>query len=275
MPQTAPLPALPAGFCTRPGRDGPVLACAQDPGPFFSADPMRALQLVRLAAVSGCAADWDSFSAALEAAPALVRADPRALRDELNLALTGPCPQALAPLVQAGALKGLGIAPRCACLHPLAQAPDSLLGRWWLFLRLCEADAAQALRRTQPGQSFCRDFERLENLFQAGAPADRPALKRALTGGAPLPVGEMAALFALADPAWARVEPLYQELLVSGEPFLPDQLAVTAAGLIGEGVPARKADRVLAVLLQLVVEQPQLNSWPVLAQLGRSLARYL
>lgn len=275
MPSQPLPPALPAGFCTRPGHDGPVLACAQAPGPFFSADPMRALQLIRLAAVTGFSADWDCFSAALEAAPALVRADPCRLRDELNLALTGPCPQALAPLVQAGALRGVGIEARCACLHPLAQAPDGLLARWWLFLRLCGADAAQALRRMRLGQSFGRDFERLEALFRAGPPADRLGLKRLLAGGSPLPAGDLAALFSLADPAWARLEPLYRELAASGEPFCAGQLAVTAAGLIGEGVPARKADRVLEMLLRVVVEQPELNSWPVLAQLGRSLARFL
>ena len=136
MPESARAPVcLPQGFCTHTGSQGPVLGCTGAPGPFFSDDPMRALQLVRLAAESGCAADWDCFSAAMDAAPALVHADPLAVRDELNRALTGQCPQALAPLVQAGGLRGVGIRG-CACLHPLAQAPSGLLSRWWLFLRL-------------------------------------------------------------------------------------------------------------------------------------------
>ena len=275
MPESARAPAcLPEGFCTRSGGEGPVLGCTGAPGPFFSADPMRALQLIRLAAESGCAADWDCFSAAMEAAPALVHADPLAVRDELNRALTGPCPQALAPLVQAGGLLGVGIRG-CACLHPLAQAPSGLLSRWWLFLRLCGADAEQAARRMKLGQSFCQDYAHLDELFRAGPPADRLALKRRLAEGAPLPGDEMAALFGLLAPGWDRTAQLYRELLESREPFRVDQLAVTRAELLAGGVSARKAGKVLAMLLKVVVEQPELNVAPVLFQLGGSLARFL
>ncbi len=275
MPESARAPAcLPEGFCTRSGGEGPVLGCTGAPGPFFSADPMRALQLIRLAAESGCAADWDCFSAAMEAAPALVHADPLAVRDELNRALTGPCPQALAPLVQAGGLRGVGIRG-CACLHPLAQAPSGLLSRWWLFLRLCGADAEQAARRMKLGQSFCQDYAHLDELFRAGPPADRLALKRRLAEGAPLPGDEMAALFGLLAPGWDRTAQLYRELLESREPFRVDQLAVTRAELLAGGVSARKAGKVLAMLLKVVVEQPELNVAPVLFQLGGSLARFL
>lgn len=275
MPETARAPAvLPEGFCTRSGSEGPVLGCTGAPGPFFSAEPMRALQLVRLAAESGCAADWDCFAAAMDAAPQLVHADPLAVRDELNRALTGPCPQALAPLVQAGGLRGVGIRG-CACLHPLAQAPAGLLSRWWLFLRLCGADAEQAARRMKLGQSFCQDYARLDELFRAGPPADRLTLKRRLAEGAPLPGEEMAALFGLLAPGWDQVAVLYRELLASGEPFGTDQLAVTQAELMAEGVSARKAGKVLFLLLKVVVEQPELNVAPVLLQLGRSLARFL
>lgn len=275
MPESARAPAcLPEGFCTRSGGEGPVLGCTGAPGPFFSADPMRALQLIRLAAESGCAADWDCFSAAMEAAPALVHADPLAVRDELNRALTGPCPQALATLVQAGGLRGVGIRG-CACLHPLAQAPSGLLSRWWLFLRLCGADAEQAARRMKLGQSFCQDYAHLDELFRAGPPADRLALKRRLAEGAPLPGDEMAALFGLLAPGWDRTAQLYRELLESREPFRVDQLAVTRAELLAGGVSARKAGKVLAMLLKVVVEQPELNVAPVLFQLGGSLARFL
>ena len=275
MPESALTPAyLPEGFCARPGSEGPVLGCTGAPGPFFAEDPIRALQLIRLAAESGAAADWDCFAAAMDAAPRLVHADPLLVRDELNRALTGPCPQALAPLVQAGGLRGVGIRG-CACLHPLAQAPSGLLSRWWLFLRLCGADAEQAARRMKLGQSFCQDYARLDELFQGGPPADRLALKRCLADGEPLPGDEMAALFGLLAPGWDPVAGLYRELVMSREPFRVEQLAVTRAELLAAGVSARKAGKVLTLLLKVVVEQPQLNVAPVLAQLGRSLARFL
>ena len=275
MPESARAPVcLPQGFCTHTGSQGPVLGCTGAPGPFLSDDPMRALQLVRLAAESGCAAEWDCFAAAMDAAPALVHADPLAVRDELNRALTGLCPQALAPLVQAGGLRGVGIRG-CACLHPLAQAPSGLLSRWWLFLRLCGADAEQAARRMKLGQTFSQDYARLDELFRAGPPADRLALKRCLAEGAPLPAEEMAALFSLLAPGWEPIVALYRELLDSRQPFSPDQLAVTQAELMAEGVSARKAGKVLSMLLKVVVEQPELNVAPVLLQLGRSLARFI
>ena len=125
------------------------------------------------------------------------------------------------------------------------------------------------------GQTFCQDYARLDELFRAGPPADRLALKRCLAEGAPLPAEEMAALFSLLAPGWEPIVALYRELLDSREPFSPDQLAVTQAELMAEGVSARKAGKVLSMLLKVVVEQPELNVAPVLLQLGRSLARFI
>ena len=242
MPESARAPAcLPEGFCTRSGGEGPVLGCTGAPGPFLSADPMRALQLIRLAAESGCAADWDCFSAAMEAAPALVHADPLAVRDELNRALTGPCPQALAPLVQAGGLLGVGIRG-CACLHPLAQAPSGLLSRWWLFLRLCGADAEQAARRMKLGQSFCQDYAHLDELFRAGPPADRLALKRRLAEGAPLPEEyDLAALAKKDVEAGVKLPPLYiacgtEDFLYKANAAFVDELKGLGADITWDAV---------------------------------------
>lgn len=242
----------------------------------FAEEPLLVLRLFRFSATLGLAVQESTLAAAL-AAPGISALSGEQVRNELNNALTGRAPSALAPLLGCGALAPFGIpAPGgLPSLAALDAAPPGLLCRWWAFLRLAGAPLADAAEHLAFGGSFLADAARLDALFSAGPPQDRLALKRQLAGGVPLDYAELAAAFAALDPAFAPAAGLYAELLASGEPFRPEQLAVTEPGLLAEGVRAKRLHQTHLRLLDAVIEQPSLNQYPILAGLARQMQRYL
>lgn len=254
---------------------GRVLRCVGDPHTRFAEDALRVLRLFRFASVLGFDVEWDTFAAACEAAPELGRVSAQRVRDELNRALTGQTPAALAPLVAGGGLASFGIGPSSVCLGFLGQVPGSLLCRWWALLHATGSDAALAARVFGFGRSFQADYGRLDALYSAGAPQGLLPLKRSLAKGTPFDYRDIAETFAALDARWSGAAGLYTQLLQSREPYKKEQLAVTSAQLMAEGVPPRKLGAVQAMLLKAVVEQPALNEWPTLVQMARSLCRFV
>lgn len=257
-----------------PQANRPRLGC-EAPAALFAGQPLLALRLFRLSATLGLGIEPDTRAAALEAAPGLAAAASGQIRDELNCALTGARPSALEPLLAAGALEPFGLCPPQRPLGPLDTTPPGLLCRWWAFLQLAGVPRAAAAAHMQFGQSFLADLARLDGLFEAGPPRDRLALKLQLADGLPLGYAVLAAAFTAVDPAFAPAAGLYAELVKSGEPCRPDQLAITEAGLLAEGVRAKRLRETHRQLLRAVLRQPGLNTYPTLAGLARQLQRFL
>lgn len=242
----------------------------------FAEEPLLALRVFRLSATLGLKIEEETLTAALAAAPGLAALRRETVRDELNNALTGRAPAALAPLAGCGGLAPFGIDCPAGLpdLTALGRIPAGLLCRWWAFFRLTGAPLAAA-EQLALGRSLQADIARLDALFLAGPPRDRLSLKRQLAQGVPLDYAELAAAFAALDAGFESAAGLYAQLLRSGEPFRPGQLAITEAGLLAEGVRPKRLHRTHRRLLDAVVEQPSLNSYPVLAGLARQMQRYL
>lgn len=51
----------------------------------------------------------------------------------------------------------------------------------------------------------------------------------------------------------------------------PEQLRITDAELLAEGIPLKKLEDVRRCLLQAVNDSPELNVWPTLVEMARSL----
>ena len=252
------------------------LRCVGDPAARFAEDALRILRLYRFAGMLDFVPEAATQEKALQLAPTLRTISAPRVRGELNKALHGPRPSALAPLIAAGGLEAFAIpagalrdAPQA--LVPLDAVPQSILCRWWALLRLTGADAARAAAVFSFGRSFTRDYARLDELYAAGMPADAHALKRLLMDGLPFPFADAAETFAALSPAYAGLPALYAALRASGEPYLAAQLCITPAELLTEGVPAKKIGAVQKCLLRAVIDTPSLNVWPVMAQMARSL----
>jgi len=256
-----------------------LLRCVGDPDTRFAEDALRVLRLYRFAATLDFAVEPATDAAARRLAPTLAGVSAPRVRAELNKLLTGPRPSALWPLLQAGGLQSFGL--YADALYPQAQnplaaldtVPANLLCRWWALVRLTGSNAFKAAQVFDFGKTFRRDYARLDALFAGGMPADLHALKLQLMDGVPFDYADVAETFAAVDAAFAGLPALYRQLKESRQPYLKEHLRITPAELLTEGVPARKIGAVQRCLVKAVVDTPELNVWPTLAQMAKALHR--
>ena len=253
-----------------------LLRCVGEPEVRFAEDALRILRLYRFAGTLDFAVEPATGAAALRMAPTLCTVSAQRVRGELNKACHGQRPSALTPLLAADGLTAFGLSGEAlrenpSALAPLDAVPDNLLCRWWALLRLSRSDAYRAGKVFDFGRSFVRDFARMDALYAAGCPADRHALKRTLMEPVPFSFADAADTLAAVDAAFAPLPALYRELQASGEPYRKEQLAVTPAELLVEGIPNRQIGAVQQCLLKAVIDTPALNVYPTLAQLAKSL----
>ncbi|MFI3168395.1 MAG: hypothetical protein R3Y06_00420 [Faecalibacterium sp.] len=276
----------------------------------FEEDALRILRLYRFAGVLGFAVEEATATAALARANTLRYVSVPRVRTELDKALKGAKPSALAPLIAVGglapfAISGDGLmqaavetlqsAPRTACdgaacgahasagcsyaaqqvLVPLDAVPESLLCRWWALLHLTQSNAQKAAKIFDFGKSFIKDFARIDVLFADGMPADLHALKLALCGGFAFPFLDVAETFAAVDARFAQLPLLYRALIASGEPYLKEHLKITTTALMAMGVKGRDLGELQRCLLKAVIDTPALNEEKMLVELAYELKEVL
>lgn len=258
-----------------------VLRCVGEPQQRFGEDALRILRLYRFAGTLDFTIEEQTGAAALALAGTLAAVSAPRVRGELEKALRGPRPSALWPLIGAGGLAAFGIPAPAGWaglpagenpLAPLDAVPESILCRWWTLAQLTGADARKMAKIFDFGKSFVRDFSRLDVWHTDGMPADGHTLKLRLMESLPFPELDLVETMAALDARFAELPSLYARLQRSGEPYHKEQLRITPAELLVEGVPGRKISEVQRCLLKAVVDTPALNVYPTLAQLAREMA---
>lgn len=257
-----------------------LLRCVGEPKKRFAEDALRILRLYRFAGVLDFAIEQETGMAALELAHTLSTVSAPRVRGELNKALSGARPSALVPLIAAGGLEAFAIpaetaAKNAECLLPLDIVPNTMLCRWWAFLRMTGADVQAAAKVFDFGRGFMRDIARLDALYAAGCPQDIHALKLLLMEQPSFPPEDAFGTFAALDTQFASLPQLYHNLLASGEPYQKQHLRITPAELLVEGIPGRKIGKVQECLVKAVVDTPALNVYPTLAQMAKGLKKVL
>ncbi len=257
-----------------------LLRCVGEPKKRFAEDALRILRLYRFAGVLDFSIEEQTNAAALALAHTLATVSAPRVRGELNKALNGARPSALTPLIAAGGLEAFAIPSQKLVQQPeqlavLDRIPNTMLCRWWAFLRLTGADTQAAAKVFDFGRGFVRDMARLDALYAAGCPQDIHALKLLLMEQPPFPPEDAFAAFAAMDSGFAKLPQMYQDLLVSREPYQKQHLRITPAELLVEGIPGRKIGKVQECLVKAVVDTPSLNVYPTLAQMAKGLKKVL
>ncbi len=274
-----------------------LLRAVGQPAVRFGEDALRILRLYRFAGVLGFAIEEETGTAALALAHTLQYVTAPRVRGELDKALKGPKPSALAPLIAAGGLAPFAIdgaafaalqnaqqtnestptsaptisnhlAPAGAALDAV---PESLLCRWWALLHLTHSNAYKAAKVFSFGKTFAKDFARMDELFAAGMPADQHALKLTLSTGLAIPFLDIAETFAAIDARFAALPAMYRALVTSGEPYLKEHLHITPTDLMALGVTGRKLGELQRCLLKAAVDTPTLNTPQMLLALATEL----
>jgi hypothetical protein len=219
--------------------------------------------------------------AALRAALACEAPDAGQVCARMAGVLASDTPQALAPLLAEGKLAAYGFAalaepgnaPDPAPLAPLANVPPVPLLRWWALLHLTDAFLPRVRRAFGWDALFEMRLAQLDAWYNGGMPPDRDALKDRLQAQLPVEAADAFAAFAAVAPQFAALPQAYAALLDSGEPFRPQNVRISDAELMLEGVPRHKLNAVRQALLEAVLHAPELNVWPTLAALAREIKR--
>jgi hypothetical protein len=191
--------------------------------------------------------------------------------------LVSETPQALAPLLADGQLAAYGFAASAEsentpqALAPLAQIPPVPLLRWWALLHLTDAFLPRVRRAFGWDALFEKRLAQLDAWYNGGMPPTRDALKDRLQAQLPVAAEDAFAAFAAIAPDFAALPEEYAALLASGEPFRPQDVRISDAELMLEGVPRHKLNAVRQALLEAVLHAPELNVWPSLAALAREM----
>ncbi len=270
----------------------------------FEEDALRILRLYRFAGVLGFVVEEATGAAALAQAHTLEHVSVPRVRTELDKALKGQNPAALAPLIAVGGLAPFGIdgeslqdammqalatateqdeqnlkalceGATSAALAPLDQVPESLLCRWWALLYLTHSNAFKASKIFDFGKSFIKDFAKLDELYAAGMPENLHALKRQISGGLAFSFLDVAETFAAVDARFAELPLLYRALIASGEPYLKEHLKITPTALLAMGVKGRKLGELQRCLLKSVIDTPSLNTEEMMVELAMELKALL
>ena len=149
MPHTKQAAFLATGAATRTTAEeafSPAENAAFQDAAFWRAHPARLLGLFCAAAQGSGTLPAAVFAAAVEAAPALGRLEPPAVRAGVERMLLSPHPEAVGVLVGAQGLAAFGFYALNGCGHTLAEAPCTAAVRWAALIALCGADPAAVAR---------------------------------------------------------------------------------------------------------------------------------
>ena len=202
-------------------------------------------------------------------------ATPQSAREAMTAALLSDAPEVrVQALLKQGVLQGYdGSAPTMLC--GLDRVPRTMLCRWWGFFQRTHLPPRSVRVRFALEENFLRNIVSMQELYRLGPARTTEELERRLLRGLPFAYGDAVRSFAALDPAFAEEPALFDALCQRGGIWSREQLAVTGAELLNEGIPRRKIDGVLDALLRTVSRSPELNTWPVLTALARQMARFL
>lgn len=252
--------------------DGVLRCTAPSPDRFYQEDPSRILELFTACAAWNCTVEIETYAAALKNVSLLNRLPGTVLRESVQNLLLSDMPQALDPLIAAGAFASYGIANSISCLCDLQQVPCTMETRWWSFLRMCNANYRFVCERFGFSQRFAEALVGLDRLAATRTlPDSIQALKYLLSTLPEIDYEAAVQTFLLHDARWEGQLELFEQLRETGEPYLVRHLAVTPAELLASGVPAAKMNRVLRALLDAVIKAPSVNTQPALMMLAGTL----
>ena len=262
-----------AGLAVTDTGSGYVLRCASQPVSFFAADPLRVLALFSIAASLGATVEWNTFEAAGKAAPQVCTLAPEKIYAAVDGILLSEHPEVLASLITAGGLAAFGFSAPSPCLHTLSRISAARVARWWAFLHLYGVSAQEIAKRLSLPDYLVADLVMFDKAFAFHAPKNEYEVKKLLSRIPTLDFYTAAEIFCVFDRAWRGTAALYAGVLASRAPYSMAQLAVTAAELSAEGVRKSKINFVMEQLLDTVLKEPKLNTYPVLVALAKTVSR--
>ena len=255
------------GLCDPFGGQGDlesgIVRAVGDPYVRFSEDALRILRCLRFASQLDFDIDSNTLEAVKKLAPSLESISVERITAELNRLLTGERPELAAILIESGGLAHCGIRQinNPSLLRKIPSSlPLRLAALLWLGLDdLSNTNIQSFLRRLRMDHHTIHSVGSLLSLMRNPLPTDAVALKWAFSI---LPPDRWEGLLAMRSVLTGEDTDKVSYLLkeVSRQPWNRAMLAISGDDLLKLGYNGRQVGRVLSLILEQVLYDPELNT---------------
>jgi tRNA nucleotidyltransferase (CCA-adding enzyme) len=250
-----------------------LIRAVGDPGQRFAEDYLRILRGLRFAARFDFSIAPPTWAAARAAAPGLVQLSAERVRDEWfkGLATARAVTQFASLWIEVGAAQIWipelvnGPLSRGQIVEPPAQVRDPVL-----LTALLTSRPAAVLRRLRASNAEIDRAEAMETGPEEPSGLDDPSVRRWLSD-AGYATDDLAALWALRrnqPPPWLDT---VLQIRRRGDPLTRSDLAISGSDLQSLGASGPEIGRILATLLDRVLQEPSLNTRERLLAVAREI----
>ena len=249
-----------------------VLRAVGDPETRFGEDALRILRLFRFASKLSFTPENATLSAALKLSHTLSAVSCERVAAELTKAVMGHNPAALTPLIKSGGLSEFGIT-KSADLSGICKLPPNEDIRIFALLFLCSDNAfktAKTLKYKNSITKYCTDMA--ENI--SAPPETDQQIKHLLKRCDGRIVFDIADFYtAIYKKDLSLLKQQTEHILSSGEAYRVDMLDISGGDLMNIGITGADISKTLNILLDRVIDSPELNLKEKLLTLAKQIDR--
>ncbi len=236
-----------------------ILRAVGDPQLRFSEDALRILRLFRFSAQLNFKIEENTFACAIKLAENLKTISRERIRDEFVKGLCGDVPKALASLIKTDCLDFLGLGSEADNFNGLEKISALPIPRFSYFCFKNRLDALKIAQNLHFSKAFAKSCENICRLLEGRLPITKAQIKHILKD---IPKADFDVYLQIAS-AFENVEvvkALLNEIIDKNEPYTLSQLQINGNDLLALGIKNKEIKSALSKLLNLVIENPELNT---------------
>ncbi len=225
----------------------------------FSEDALRILRLFRFAATLNFAIEDNTFKAAIKCAPLLENISCERILNELKKAACGEMIHALSPLLKCGGLKKYGLGD-CE-LMPINKLNQDEDLRLFALLNLSSRNLKESVEALKCSNKFASYCEKMELLCKKPVSANKVGLKKDLAfAGDKILFDSTYYCEALLGTDMSVQRDAIKSIITHKEPYLISHLDISGDDILKLGFKGNEVGAKLQILLDSVIEKPELNT---------------
>ncbi|MBQ6825989.1 MAG: CCA tRNA nucleotidyltransferase [Clostridia bacterium] len=235
-----------------------ILRCVGNPEARFTEDALRILRLFRFASTLQFGIEENTLNAALKMAYLLEIISSERILSELKKAVIGENIKVFSPLINSGALKFIKIEnlPDFKIINHLKT--ENL--RLFAFLYFASSDLEQTLNILKASNSFKNYCYALKELLSLPVPKNKVDIKRLLGKYGTQILEDYFKIYEIiSNENTSALNTILNEITSNNEPYLIKHLEINGRELEALGYKGSEIKEKLELLIEKVIENPNLN----------------
>ncbi len=236
-----------------------ILRAVGNPELRFKEDALRILRLFRFSAQLNFEIERKTFDCAIKLAKNLRTISRERIREEFIKTLCGQNPAAITPLIETDCLSFLEIGEKFCDFSELTLLEASPVPRFSMFCFKNGQDSSKIAQNLRFSKAFAKSCENVCALLKGDLPAQKVQIKQILktTPKSDFEIYlNILSCFTNTDLLWSNLEAIH----TNNEPYRLSHLKINGDDLLKLGFKDKQIKTVLENLLNLVIENPELNT---------------